>query len=147
MADIKKILLRTLEQLQKAELQRFQWYLINDDDNAHSCIPRSQMENIDQTGTVDKMLQYYCQNGAVEISLKILKQMQQNQLAENLRQEISLRNSSTDLNKRSSLDINIGRLELRLEIERHSKEISDLRVQNANLMKEIEDLSDRRQTF
>ncbi|XP_036418772.1 GTPase IMAP family member 7-like [Colossoma macropomum] len=138
MANITRILLGTLEDLQKEELKKFQWCLINDDDD-DSCIPRGQVGNIDQFGTVDKMVQFYGPNGAVEITLKILKEMKLNQLAENLRQKIIPRNSTAFSNNNPQQSTTITGTAVRLKMEKHSQSIEDLRLR----VKDLEDIIKR----
>ncbi|XP_035382041.1 NACHT, LRR and PYD domains-containing protein 3-like [Electrophorus electricus] len=84
MDNISKLLLDILEELKIEDLKKFQWHLTNsvEDDK---CIPKSHLENTDRLDTVDKMVQKYDPDGAVEITLDILKKMNHNQLAESLR--------------------------------------------------------------
>uniref|UniRef100_A0AAY5ER91 NACHT, LRR and PYD domains-containing protein 12-like n=1 Tax=Electrophorus electricus TaxID=8005 RepID=A0AAY5ER91_ELEEL len=84
MDNISKLLLDILEELKIEDLKKFQWHLSNsvEDDKR---IPKSHLENTDRLDTVDKMVQKYGPDGAVEITLDILKKMNHNQLAETLR--------------------------------------------------------------
>lgn len=65
----------------------FQWFLNQDVLEGFSSIPSSRLENADRQDTVDKMVETYGPEGAVKISLEILRKMSQNQLAETLRNE------------------------------------------------------------
>uniref|UniRef100_A0A4W4GRJ7 B30.2/SPRY domain-containing protein n=1 Tax=Electrophorus electricus TaxID=8005 RepID=A0A4W4GRJ7_ELEEL len=84
MDNIATLLLDILEELKIEDLKKFQWHLTNsvEDDKR---IPKSHLENTDRLDTVDKMVQKYDPDGAVEITLDILKKMNHNQLAESLR--------------------------------------------------------------
>ncbi|XP_030636216.1 NACHT, LRR and PYD domains-containing protein 12-like [Chanos chanos] len=85
MPAVPQILLVTLEELTRAELKRFQWYLTTENAlEGFSHIPRAQLENADVQDTVDKMVERYKPRGAVEITLLILRKMEQNNLAEKL---------------------------------------------------------------
>ncbi|XP_035379320.1 NACHT, LRR and PYD domains-containing protein 6-like [Electrophorus electricus] len=80
----KEQLLFTLNDLETEDLNIFQWHLKNGVEG-FLCIPKSQLEKSNRPDTVDKMVQKYGPNGAVEITLIILKKMNHNQLAETLR--------------------------------------------------------------
>ncbi|XP_030640491.1 NACHT, LRR and PYD domains-containing protein 12-like [Chanos chanos] len=85
MPAVPQILLVILEELERAELKRFQWYLTTENAlEGFSHIPKSQLENADVQDTVDKMVERYKPRGAVDITLIILKKMEQNNLAEKL---------------------------------------------------------------
>uniref|UniRef100_A0A674C9E4 Pyrin domain-containing protein n=1 Tax=Salmo trutta TaxID=8032 RepID=A0A674C9E4_SALTR len=77
-------LLATLEELVTDELKMFQWFLNQNVLEGFSSIPSSRLENADRQDTVDKMVETYGPEGAVKISLEILRKMDQNNLAENL---------------------------------------------------------------
>uniref|UniRef100_A0A4W4GRJ0 Uncharacterized protein n=1 Tax=Electrophorus electricus TaxID=8005 RepID=A0A4W4GRJ0_ELEEL len=83
MANIKEHILFSLNELESENLETFQWYLKNGLEGFPS-IPKSQLEKSNRLDTVDKMVQKYGPDGAVEITLIILKKMNQNQLAETL---------------------------------------------------------------
>ncbi|XP_051988965.1 envoplakin-like [Xyrauchen texanus] len=72
-------LLHTLDDLDRENLKRFRWYLKQD-----GSISVSRLENADVPDIVDKMLECYGQNGALNKTLAILKKMKQNNLAEQL---------------------------------------------------------------
>ncbi|XP_048050963.1 NACHT, LRR and PYD domains-containing protein 12-like isoform X2 [Megalobrama amblycephala] len=80
MASVKDLLVVLLEDLGKAELKRFQWYLKNN----HEYISTSKMENADILDTVDMMVACFGSEEAVKITVKILRKMNQNLLAEQL---------------------------------------------------------------
>uniref|UniRef100_A0A8C7ND10 Pyrin domain-containing protein n=1 Tax=Oncorhynchus mykiss TaxID=8022 RepID=A0A8C7ND10_ONCMY len=74
-------LLATLEELVTDELKMFQWFLNQDVLEGFSSIPSSRLENADRQDTMDKMVETYGPEGAVKISLEILRRMEQNNLA------------------------------------------------------------------
>ncbi|XP_048039862.1 NACHT, LRR and PYD domains-containing protein 3-like isoform X3 [Megalobrama amblycephala] len=80
MASVKDLLDKSLNDLVQAELKKFQWHLVND----HECISKSEMENADRLDTVDKMVARFEPEEAVKITVKILRKMNQNNLAEQL---------------------------------------------------------------
>ncbi|CAM4573952.1 unnamed protein product [Leuciscus chuanchicus] len=80
MVSVKELLLSSLNELVEAEQKTFKWHLQND----HECIAKSEMENADRLITVDKMVACFGSEEAVKITVKILKKMNQNNLAEQL---------------------------------------------------------------
>ncbi|XP_067222736.1 NACHT, LRR and PYD domains-containing protein 3-like [Chanodichthys erythropterus] len=80
MASVKDLLEKSLNELVQAELKEFQWHLVND----HECISKSEMENADRLDTLDKMVARFGAEEAVKITVKILRKMNQNNLAEQL---------------------------------------------------------------
>ncbi|KAL7881126.1 hypothetical protein SRHO_G00033800, partial [Serrasalmus rhombeus] len=98
MENIRRQLLDILEELLSDDLKKFQWHLTNGVEGFRH-IPKSLMENANRFNTVDTMVERYPQNGAVEITLKILNQMNQNELAEKLR--TNLRESNADAQRRA----------------------------------------------
>ncbi|KAL7846145.1 hypothetical protein AOLI_G00243370 [Acnodon oligacanthus] len=83
MANISQVLLDTLQNLGVKDLKLFQWKLTSGVEGFKS-IPKALLENADRLDTVDKMVASYELRGAVAITLDILKNMNQNQLAEEL---------------------------------------------------------------
>ncbi|KAL6491524.1 hypothetical protein MHYP_G00018690 [Metynnis hypsauchen] len=84
MESINVQLLDILEDLKKKDLKKFQWYLTTGV-GQFKHIPKSLMQKADTCDTVDKMVESYGLNGAVQITMKILRKMKQNDLAEELR--------------------------------------------------------------
>ncbi|XP_048015474.1 NACHT, LRR and PYD domains-containing protein 3-like isoform X1 [Megalobrama amblycephala] len=78
MASVNYLLKNSLKDLGDAELKEFQWELKNE------CISKSEMENADRLDTVDKMVAHFGPEEAVQITVKILRKMNQNNLAEQL---------------------------------------------------------------
>ncbi|KAL6481053.1 hypothetical protein MHYP_G00091330 [Metynnis hypsauchen] len=84
MANIPEVLLYTLDNLGQEDLKTFQWHL-NNGVEGFTPIQKGHLEKADRPDTVDKMVQRYGHRGAVNITLAILKKMNQNQRAEDLR--------------------------------------------------------------
>ncbi|XP_067248627.1 caspase b-like [Chanodichthys erythropterus] len=80
MASVKELLEKSLNELEEAELKKFQWHLRND----HESISKSDMENADRLKTVDKMVECFGPEEAVKITVEILRKINQNDLAEHL---------------------------------------------------------------
>ncbi|XP_048051572.1 NACHT, LRR and PYD domains-containing protein 3-like [Megalobrama amblycephala] len=79
MASVPELLLHTLNELTREDLMRFKWYLKHD-----GRIRTSVLEHADRIDIVDKMVQYFGAEGAVEITVNILRKINQNHLAEEL---------------------------------------------------------------
>ncbi|CAM4574070.1 unnamed protein product [Leuciscus chuanchicus] len=77
MASVKELLLNSLNKLVKAEQKTFKWHLEKD----HECITKSEMENADILDIVDKMVACFGSEEAVKITVKVLRKMNQNNLA------------------------------------------------------------------
>lgn len=80
MAVVPELLLATLNDLGKAELNTFIWYLCQGVEGFPQCIPVSQLEYAGREDTINKMVGTYQPEDAVKITLEILRKM--NQLAE-----------------------------------------------------------------
>ncbi|XP_072549525.1 NACHT, LRR and PYD domains-containing protein 6-like [Salminus brasiliensis] len=83
MVKIKEILLKTLESLGMEDMKKFQWYL-RDGIKGYAPIPWAHLENAERHTTVDKMVEMFGHNKAVEVTLDVLKKLHQNQLAKEL---------------------------------------------------------------
>uniref|UniRef100_A0AAR2IZB5 B30.2/SPRY domain-containing protein n=1 Tax=Pygocentrus nattereri TaxID=42514 RepID=A0AAR2IZB5_PYGNA len=83
MATNQQELLNSLQNFGQEDLKTFQWHLINGVEGFTS-IQKAFLERADRPDTVDQMVQRYGYNRAVEVTLAILKKMNQNQLAEEL---------------------------------------------------------------
>uniref|UniRef100_A0A3B1KGX1 Pyrin domain-containing protein n=1 Tax=Astyanax mexicanus TaxID=7994 RepID=A0A3B1KGX1_ASTMX len=81
MANIQHVLLETLQNLSECDIKTFQWYL-NNGIKEFRPIPKAQLENADRTDMVDIIVQCYKGNGAVDITLSILRKMNKNQQVE-----------------------------------------------------------------
>ncbi|XP_067084516.1 NACHT, LRR and PYD domains-containing protein 3-like isoform X2 [Osmerus mordax] len=80
----RKQLLKTLEQLEEKELKTFQWFLHHGVSDGFDPIPKSRLEKAARTDTVDRMVETYTLEGALKITVEILKEMNQNNLAQKL---------------------------------------------------------------
>ncbi|XP_030636652.1 NACHT, LRR and PYD domains-containing protein 12-like [Chanos chanos] len=97
MVNTSQLLLTTLDELDKDKLKRFQWYLTRENAlEGFSHIPKAQLENADVQDTVDKMVETYQERDAVEITLLILRKMEQNNLAGKLESKLREVYSSLD---------------------------------------------------
>ncbi|XP_041694374.2 uncharacterized protein LOC121532651 [Coregonus clupeaformis] len=82
------LLLDTLQELGTSDLNTFQWYLIKGVEGFPS-ISKGQLGDADTLVTVDKMVQSYGDEGAVKFTLKILRKMGQNKLADELKEKVT----------------------------------------------------------
>ncbi|KAK6300933.1 hypothetical protein J4Q44_G00290310 [Coregonus suidteri] len=81
------LLLATLEELTEEQLKTFQSKLTSVQLPGFPPIPESQLENADRQDTVDQMVERYDPEGAVKITLMILKRMNQHDLAKKLQRD------------------------------------------------------------
>ncbi|XP_067087317.1 caspase-8-like [Osmerus mordax] len=81
--DVRQALLETLENLTRHDLKTFKWYLVQDVLEGFQPIPRSKLENADICDVVNEMDNRY-RDGAVKITVKILRDIARNDLAETL---------------------------------------------------------------
>uniref|UniRef100_A0A3B1K7A4 NACHT domain-containing protein n=1 Tax=Astyanax mexicanus TaxID=7994 RepID=A0A3B1K7A4_ASTMX len=89
MEAVPELLLETLDDLLEEDLHKFYWYLTKGNVlNGFPHIPKSQLENASRWETVDKMVLKYQKHGAVDLTLKILSKINQNQLALDLRTKL-----------------------------------------------------------
>ncbi|XP_036420553.1 NACHT, LRR and PYD domains-containing protein 12-like [Colossoma macropomum] len=88
MSLVSEHLLATLQDLGEKDLKSFKWNL----NKGVGCVQRilwSQLEKADSLDIVTAMVQTYGQDGAVETTLTILKKINQNELAKELRSKVS----------------------------------------------------------
>ncbi|KAL6480999.1 hypothetical protein MHYP_G00090790 [Metynnis hypsauchen] len=83
MATNPEVLLYALQSFEDKDLKTFQWHLTNGVEG-FTPIQKAHLQKADRPDTVDQMVQRYGRSRAVEITLAILKKMNQNQLAEEL---------------------------------------------------------------
>uniref|UniRef100_G3PJT8 Pyrin domain-containing protein n=1 Tax=Gasterosteus aculeatus TaxID=69293 RepID=G3PJT8_GASAC len=84
MEKVKKDILKTLEQLKEEDFQRFKWYLKNNSSPEDPrSIPPCDLQNADRMNTVDLMVRCY-DTDSVQVAVKVLEEMQMNDLAEKL---------------------------------------------------------------
>lgn len=87
MASVPELLLDTLEERVDKELKTFQWYLYSKVLEGFSHIPKSRFEGVDRPGTVNLLAQTYGYNGAVTVTVDILRRMKLKLSAETLKKE------------------------------------------------------------
>lgn len=79
------LLLRTLENLKKQEFKKFKWFLKQDNIlEGQKGFPASKLEKADRPDTVDMMILKYNNDGALELTKRILKEMNMNKLESEL---------------------------------------------------------------
>uniref|UniRef100_A0A4W5KDI3 Pyrin domain-containing protein n=1 Tax=Hucho hucho TaxID=62062 RepID=A0A4W5KDI3_9TELE len=78
------LLLETLKNLGKSDLKTFQWHLMKGVLDGFCSIPKAELECADREDTVDKMVATYTAKDAVKITLAILVEMKQCNLAKEL---------------------------------------------------------------
>ena len=83
-------LLETLQQLEGKELKRFKWLLKDKVLDGFNPIPTTKLENADEMDTVDRMVETYTPEGALMITVEILRKMNRNDLAERLISKCSM---------------------------------------------------------
>ncbi|XP_036375365.1 uncharacterized protein LOC118771463 [Megalops cyprinoides] len=92
MAPVKSTLVSILDDLEAKDFKRFTWYLYQDELKEVAGvphIPKGQLEGKDRHEVVDKMVDQYGKKGACRTTQKILKKMQQNELAQKLKETLS----------------------------------------------------------
>ncbi|XP_048014939.1 uncharacterized protein LOC125247597 isoform X1 [Megalobrama amblycephala] len=81
----KKILLETLDDLESDNIKRFKWHLKH-----RGLVPASLIENAVNTDVVDVMMNRFPLDGALILTVDILKEMDQNHLAEQIMKYLTL---------------------------------------------------------
>ncbi|XP_046899380.1 protein NLRC3-like isoform X2 [Hypomesus transpacificus] len=74
-------LLGTLKKLGDDDLKTFQWFLKKKVLDGFDPIPKSRLEGAARTDTVDRMVEIYRPEGALKITVEILRKMDQNNFA------------------------------------------------------------------
>ncbi|XP_059361687.1 NACHT, LRR and PYD domains-containing protein 3-like [Carassius carassius] len=100
MASVKELLVDSLKELIEAELKEFYWRLKN---AYHKCISKSEMEKADIFDTVEKMVECFGPEEAVKIMVDILRNMKQNDLADQLENEH--KQAQTEGNMKTSVPV------------------------------------------
>lgn len=81
---VAELLLKTLEDLLKAEFDEFKWFLSLDLLGGCQPIPRARLQDASRIQTVDKLLKSYGEDTAVKITAEVLKKMKMNKATEEL---------------------------------------------------------------
>ncbi|XP_064815390.1 uncharacterized protein LOC135531181 isoform X2 [Oncorhynchus masou masou] len=87
MFAVRDLLLTSLQELTEEQLKIFQSHQTSGRICGFPPIPESQLENTDRQVTVDQMVKRYDPEGAVEITLRILREMNQHDLAKKLQRD------------------------------------------------------------
>ncbi|XP_036804810.1 NACHT, LRR and PYD domains-containing protein 1a isoform X2 [Oncorhynchus mykiss] len=87
MLAVLDLLLTGLEELTEEQLKTFQSHLTTVQLLGFPPIPERQLENVDRQVTVDQMVKRYDPEGAVEITVEILREMNQHDLAKKLQRD------------------------------------------------------------
>ncbi|XP_073667857.1 uncharacterized protein [Paramisgurnus dabryanus] len=85
--SVSDILLECLEELESKEWDKFKWNLTKDSFQGKDKIPRSKLEDKEIWDIVTCMIEHYQVDGAVKVTLMVLKMMKQNHLAEQLQEK------------------------------------------------------------
>ncbi|XP_036408345.1 NACHT, LRR and PYD domains-containing protein 12-like [Megalops cyprinoides] len=90
MAGAPSLLVSILDGLLEDDLKRFRCNLSHDVAEGFKPIPRGQLENRDVRGTVGLMVEAYGEEGAVIVTLYVLRKTDQNDLAQRLEQDYGI---------------------------------------------------------
>ncbi|KAK1803136.1 hypothetical protein P4O66_021663 [Electrophorus voltai] len=89
MATIRVLLLNTLNDLLEEEFKSFKWQLTNGVAKGFSSIARSKLEKAKHMDVVDLMVNQYGLSDAGKIAVRVLQNISQNNLAENLKKQLA----------------------------------------------------------
>ncbi|XP_044203547.1 caspase b-like isoform X2 [Thunnus albacares] len=93
--QVPQLLLDTLEDLPDSDFKTFNWYLTNNVLDGCKRIPKARLEKASRTDTVDEMRQGYGEEMAVNITVEILRKMNNNYAAEKLKEAYAERRAAT----------------------------------------------------
>lgn len=85
--QVPPLLLRTLDDLGDSDFKTFKWYLTSGASTSYAPIPKSRLENAARRDTVSEMIQTYGEESAVNTTVEILKNINNNLAAEKLKKE------------------------------------------------------------
>lgn len=83
--EVPVLLLRTLEELLTADIEKFKWYLAMKVLDSCKPIAKSRLENAARLNIVDIMIQSHGEASAVLLTVEILKKMHMNDAADRLK--------------------------------------------------------------
>lgn len=82
---IMRYLLEALDELEDKEFNRFKKILAKSTMGGAGPIPRGQLLHLDACDVAEKMQRVFLEKGAVELTVQILKEIQQEEPADNLK--------------------------------------------------------------
>lgn len=83
--QVPRLILDTLDELGAAEFKRFLWSLTQPVLDGCQPIRKGFLESADRQDTVNKMIESYGEESAVNVTVKILRMMNNNNAAEKLK--------------------------------------------------------------
>lgn len=84
-------MVKTLDEVTSDEMKRFQWLLIKHQRRGYEPIKRSELDrDTSRENTVELMVNKYKENGALGVTINILKDMHQNTLAGKLKTKANI---------------------------------------------------------
>uniref|UniRef100_A0A3B3QZS4 Pyrin domain-containing protein n=1 Tax=Paramormyrops kingsleyae TaxID=1676925 RepID=A0A3B3QZS4_9TELE len=86
------LLLDYLKELSEEELKEFKWKLSHTKYKELKPLPRGQVKDLDRTDLADKMISSYSEVDALNVMFEILKNMNLNDLAQRLNEDLQKRN-------------------------------------------------------
>ncbi|KTF82083.1 hypothetical protein cypCar_00042742 [Cyprinus carpio] len=87
MATTEIVILDALQELLEDEFKEFKWHLSNSGTKDNS-IPRGKLENVNRHDLVTLMVQQYGGSDAGKIAVRVLKKINQNELADELKKKL-----------------------------------------------------------
>ncbi|XP_037399039.1 uncharacterized protein si:ch211-114l13.9 [Pygocentrus nattereri] len=95
MTNVSTVLVNHLYELKEEEFERFKWYMTKDVAIGFDPIPKGKLEKKTRENVVDLMKSNYMSDTG-KIAVKILREMQQNNLAEQLEEKLAKVQEKTD---------------------------------------------------
>ncbi|XP_066516619.1 caspase b-like [Hoplias malabaricus] len=89
MTTVSSVLLAHLDELLADEFHRFKWYLTEGKLQGINPIAKSKLENAKQTEVVSLMVKQYGSSDAGKIAVRILREIQQMNLADQLKKKLA----------------------------------------------------------
>nr|XP_023663967.1 apoptosis-associated speck-like protein containing a CARD [Paramormyrops kingsleyae] len=86
--SLPNLLLEYLKELDDDELKEFKWKLSHTKYKVLKPLPRGQVKHLDRIDLADRMISYYMEADALEVTLEILKNMNLNDLDERLNEDL-----------------------------------------------------------